>query len=377
MAERLYLDHQASTPVLQSVLSAMSPYLTTHFANPHSEDHAAGWAASDAIERARAQVAAAMGAEPEEIYFTSGATEANNLAILGVAEAAAGRRKVIVGATEHKSVIGPARALARRGMELRVAPVDADGMIDLDALGRLIDDDTLLVSIGAVNNEIGTVQRLAAISALCHAVGALLHSDVTQALSWKAIDVEAAGLDYASASAHKVGGPKGIGTLFVAAGAADRIAPIIFGGEQEGGLRPGTLPTPLCVGFGAACNELPDDNAVAQWRRVTARLLAGIRDAIPGIRLNGASDPRHPGNLNILMPEGDASAFVARLQPGLAVSRGSACTSGTPEPSHVLRAIGLSGAEAERSIRLSTGPGTTAAEVDVAIGMIALANAPH
>lgn len=377
MAERVYLDHQASTPVMPAALSAMSPYLTTHFANPHSEDHAAGWAAADAIERARAQVAAAMGAEPEEIYFTSGATEANNLAILGVAEAAAGRRTIIVGATEHKSVIGPARALARRGIVLRAAPVDAHGIIDLDALGRLIDDDTLLVSIGAVNNEIGTVQRLAAISALCQKVGALLHSDVTQALGWNAINVEAAGLDYASASSHKVGGPKGVGTLFVAARAADRIAPINFGGEQEGGLRPGTLPTPLCVGFGAACDELPDDDAVARWRRVTARLLAGIRAAIPGIRLNGASDPRHPGNLNILMPEGDAAAFVARLQPGLAVSRGSACTSGTPEPSHVLRAIGLSGAEAERCIRLSTGPGTTAAEVDAAIGMIALANAPR
>jgi cysteine desulfurase len=363
--------------VVPAALSAMSPYVITHFANPHSEDHAAGWAAADAIEHARAQVAAAMGAEPEEIYFTSGATEANNLAILGVAEAAAGRRTVIVGATEHKSVIGPARALARRGLKLRGAPVNADGMIDLDALRRLIDDDTLLVSIGAVNNEIGTVQHLAAISAMCHAVGALLHSDVTQALGWNAIDVEAAGLDYASASAHKVGGPKGIGTLFVAAGAADRIAPIIFGGEQERGLRPGTLPTPLCVGFGAACDELPDDDSVARWRGVTARLLAGIGAAIPGIRLNGAADPRHPGNLNILMPECDAAAFVARLQPGLAVSRGSACTSGTPEPSHVLRAIGLSAPEAERSIRLSTGPTTTAAEVDAAIGMIALANAPR
>lgn len=375
MTNGVYLDHQASTPVTSAVLRAMNPYFSTLFANPHSEDHAAGWMAADAIGVARVQVATALGAQPEEIYFTSGATEANNLAILGVGEATAGRRTIVVGATEHKSVIGPARALTRRGFELRIAPVDAEGLIDLDALGEMIDGNTLLVSIGVVNNEIGTVQHLSAVSALCRASGVLFHSDVTQALGWRAVDVEAAGLDYASASAHKVGGPKGIGALFVSATAAGRIAPVTFGGEQEAGLRPGTVPTPLCVGFGAACEQLPDDGAIARWRQITARLLAGIRAAIPGTRLNGAADSRHPGNLNILLPAGDAAALIARLQPGLAVSQGSACTSGRPEPSHVLRAIGLSNAEAERSIRLSSGPETKAEEVDAAIRMIEAAYA--
>ena len=370
MNGRVYLDHQASTPTTAAALEAMAPYFSMHFANPHSEDHADGWTAADAVEEARAKVAAALAAEPQEVHFTSGATEANNLAILGVAEAAADRRTIVVGATEHKSVIGPARALARRGFALHIAPVDAGGLIDLASLRSMVDDTTLLVSVGAVNNEIGTVQDLAAISALCRERGVLLHSDVTQALGWNAVDVEADGLDYASVSAHKVGGPKGVGALFVSAAAADRIAPVTFGGEQEGGLRPGTAPTPLCVGFGAACEGLPEAVAVAGWREITARLLAGILVAIPGTRLNGTAAPRHPGNLNILLPAGDAAAVVARLQPNLAVSRGSACTSGTPEPSHVLRAIGLTGAEAERSIRLSTGPGTTAEEVDAAARMM-------
>ena len=351
----------------------MLPYYETKFANPHSDDHAAGWAAADAIDHARGRIATALGSEREEIYFTSGATEANNLAILGVAEAATDRRTVVIGMTEHKSVIGPARALARRGFELRVVPVDADGHVDLAALRALVDETTLLVSIGAVNNEIGTVQPLEVVSSICRGNGALFHSDVTQALGWRAIDVETCGLDLASASAHKVGGPKGIGCLFVSASAAKRIGPVTFGGEQEGGLRPGTLPTPLCVGFGVACEALPDAGAVARWREITARLHDGILSAIPGARLNGAPSPRHPGNLNIMLPGGDAAAMVARLQPELAISRGSACTSGTPEPSHVLRAIGLSGAYAERSIRLSTGRETTVDEVDEAVRLIATA----
>ncbi|MCP3733842.1 cysteine desulfurase [Sphingomonas sp. RP10(2022)] len=369
----IYLDHQASAPPSPTVLSAMMPFISGIYANPHSDDHAAGWAASDAVEAARAHVAGALGAETGEIVFTSGATEANNIAILGVAEAATDRRAIVVGAIDHKSVLAPARALGRRGFKVHIAPVDDDGAIDLAVLGDLVNDDTLLVSIGAVNNEIGSVQRLADISRICRDAGALLHSDATQGLAWGAVDVEAAGVDFASVSAHKAGGPKGVGALFVSSTSADRIAPVIHGGDQENGLRPGTLPTPLCVGFGAACTDLPDEDGIERWREVTDHLLAGLRGAIPGLRLNGAPSPRHPGNLSVLLPDGDAAAVVARLQPRLAVSRGSACTSGTPEPSHVLRAIGLSAVEAERTIRLSTGPGTRIEEVERAVALIAAA----
>lgn len=374
MAEAVvYLDHQASTSPSTAALRAMMPYMSGTYANPHSDDHAEGWAAADAVEAARAEVAAALGAETGEIVFTSGATEANNLAILGVAEAASDRKVIVVGAIDHKSVLAPACALERRGFEIRVAPVQSDGAIDLAALGGMVDADTLLVSIGAVNNEVGSVQRLADIARVCRAAGALFHSDATQGLAWRAVDVEAAGVDFASVSAHKAGGPKGVGALFVSSSAAGRIAPVMHGGDQENGLRPGTLPTPLCVGFGAACADLPDEHEVERWRAVTVHLLAGLRAAVPGLRLNGATSARHPGNLSVLLPDGDAAAVVARLQPKLAVSRGSACTSGIPEPSHVLRAIGLSAVEAERTIRLSTGPGTTVEEVERAVAYFAAA----
>lgn len=372
----IFLDHQASTPVSPAVLEAMIPYFSGSYANPHSEDHAAGWAASLAVETARRQVAGAIGAEPSEIVFTSGATEANNLALLGTAAADDGGGAIVVSAIEHKSVLAIGRALQRTGRELRIVPVDATGLLNIDALAAAVRKDVTIVSIGAVNNEIGVVQDMAKVADLCRSRGALLHSDLTQGVGWAAVDVEAMGVDLASFSAHKLRGPKGIGALFVSLAASDRIAPVMHGGGQEQGLRPGTLPTPLCVGFGTACASLPDEAAVASWRSVTRRLLDGLKQLFPGLVLNGANDPRHPGNLNVRVPGVDAQLLVARVQPRVALSRGSACTSGIPEQSHVLRAIGLSEEEADASMRLSTGLDTTFEEVDAAVAELGKAAYP-
>jgi cysteine desulfurase len=364
----IYLDYQASTPVSSAVVEAMAPYYSVGYANPHSDDHAAGWAAAEAVEVARRRVAGTIGADASELIFTSGATEANNLAILGAAAALGDRRgRIVVTAIEHKAVLAPARELARRGFDVVVVPVQRDGVLDIARTAEAIGDRAALVSVGAVNNEIGTVQDLAALADLARGAGALFHSDATQALGWGAMEANAAGVDLASFSAHKVGGPKGVGALFVAGSARDRVEPIQFGGGQEDGLRPGTVPTPLCVGFGAACLRLPDAEAVQRWRAVTARLHEGLATAVPGLVLNGAPSPRHPGNLSLTMPGIEADALVARLQPHVAVSRGSACTSGIPEPSHVLRAIGLDARAAEATVRFSTGVGTTDDEVDRAI----------
>ncbi|WP_416354994.1 cysteine desulfurase family protein [Aureimonas phyllosphaerae] len=360
---RVYLDHQASTPMSRHALDEMLPAFSESYANPHSDDHAAGWEAAERVEASREQVACAIGADSAQIVFTSGATEANNLAMLGLLETDRHRSRVVMSAIEHKSILATARALTERGYEVVTIPVDPLGQLDMLALHEAIDERTLLVSIGFVNNEIGAVQPIKAISQLCRSAGALLHTDAAQALSWDAVSVDEMGVDLLSLSAHKAGGPKGIGALYVGPAAADRLRPIIHGGGQELGLRPGTVPTPLCIGFGAACSSLPSTEQVAAWRALTVSLLDRLRALVPDIHVNGAMEPRHPGNLSIRLPGVDADVLAARLQPGVAVARGSACTSGLPEPSHVLRAIGLTAGEANNCLRLSTSPATTEEEV--------------
>jgi cysteine desulfurase len=373
--QRIYLDHQASTPVVPAALAEIFHCFSETWANPHSEDHAEGWRASAEIEAARGRIAIAVGADAGEIVFTSGATEANNIALLGVAAAAPDApRRIVTIAIEHKAVLAPARALAERGWELVVVPVGRDGIVDVGALESALAPGAALVSIGAANNEIGTVQPLADIAPICHRAGALFHTDAAQALAWRGVDVVDSGVDLMSLSAHKAGGPKGVGALFVAHAARDRIWPVLHGGGQEGGLRPGTLPTPLCVGFGAACDALPDADGVAAWRAVTGRLLSGLRSIWPDLGVNGAAGAHHhPGNLSVTLPGVEVDALIARLQPRIAVSRGSACTSGFAEPSHVLTAIGLDAQRAEATVRLSTGVATTADEVDEAVRLFGLA----
>jgi cysteine desulfurase len=365
----VYLDHHATTPLDPRVLDAMLPYFTERFGNPHSTQHAYGWRAEQAVEQARAQVAALIGALPEEVVFTSGATEANNLAIRGIAARAGDRRHFVTCATEHPCVVATCRALRRDGFEVLELPVRADGLLDLDRLRAALRQDTALVSIMTANHEIGVLQPVAAIAQICHERGTLLHTDAAQAAGRIPLDVRALGIDLLSLSAHKLYGPKGIGALYLRRGL--RIAPLFAGGGQERGLRPGTLPTPLCVGFGQACalarQEMPAE--AARVRALRDRMYEGLRQALPDVRLNGAAEPRLPNNLNLCLPGADAEDLLAGL-PDLALATGAACASATQEPSPVLRALGLSDEEIQGSIRIGLGRTSTAAEVEFAIERI-------
>jgi cysteine desulfurase len=365
----VYLDHHATTPLDPRVLEAMLPYLTERFGNPHSAQHAYGWAAEQGVERARAQLAGLIGARPEEIVFTSGATEANNLAIRGVAARAGDRRHVVTCATEHPCVLETCRALRRDTFDVSELPVQPDGLLDLDRLCAALRPDTALVSIMTANHEIGVLQPLAEIGKLCRERGILLHTDAAQAAGRVPLDVAALGVDLMSLSAHKLYGPKGIGALYVRRGL--RLAPLLAGGSQERGLRPGTLPTPLCVGFGTACalTQAEMDAEAARVRALRDRLYEGLRRALPEIRLNGAAEPRLANNVNLCLPGVDAEDLLAGL-PELALSTGAACASATQEPSPVLRALGLSDEDIQGSIRIGLGRTSTAAEVEFAIERI-------
>lgn len=371
----VYMDYQASTPLDPRVFAAMRPHLEGpgSYGNPHAADHGYGWDADGAVAQARAAIAGAIGADADEILFTSGATEANNLALLGAARAAApGRRELIVSAIEHKCVLAAARALREEGFRVHVVPVDAAGVVDLDALSARISKATAIVSVMAVNNETGVAQPVATIGEMCRAADVLFHSDAAQSLAVSEIDVNEWNVDLLSLSAHKSYGPKGIGALYLRRERRNRIRPIIFGGGQEDGLRPGTLPTALCVGFGAACallgEALPDEQ-----RRIASlrdQMLDLLRVAIPDLVVNGALADRHPGNLNIRVPGVEAELWLAAARPRVAAATGSACTSGLTEPSHVLTAMGLSGVEASESIRLSLGRFTDHTDVDIAVSAL-------
>ncbi len=329
--------------------------------NPHSE-HPAGWRAMKAVEAARQAVAELIGARPSEIILTSGATEANNLALFGVAE---GARQIIVSAIEHPSVLEPAAALGAGGARVQVLDTDSAGRIDLDELEGLMSQGPSLVSIMAANNEIGTLQPLARIGALCRAQGAIFHCDGVQALTTQTIDVAAMGIDLLSLSGHKLYGPQGIGALYLRGGVALR--PLTHGGGQQGGRRAGTIPVALSVGLGAAC-RLARARHRADGERLAAlrdRLLATLTQAVPVLRRNGPDVEVLPGCLNVTVPGLDAVDFLLDL-PEIAISTGSACSSTAEAPSHVLRAIGLSAEDAHGSLRFGLGRGTTAEDIDQA-----------
>jgi cysteine desulfurase len=375
-AAPVYLDYQATTPLDRRVLDAMLPFFTEKFGNPHSVTHAYGREAEAAVEEARAEVAALIGAEPREIIFTSGATEANNLAIKGAARFHRdfARDHVVTVVTEHKCVLESAAALERDGFRVTLLPVDAQGLVDVAALAAAIDERTAVVSVMAVNNEIGVLQPLAEIGALCRARGVLFHSDGAQAVGKVPVDVEAMGLDLLSISGHKVYGPKGIGALYVRRRPRARLAPLFDGGGQERGLRSGTLPTPLCVGLGVAARiagaeMAPEAERLLGLRR---RFLAGIRARVPEVTLNGDAERRLPGNLNLSFPGAPALEVMAAC-PGLALSTGSACTAAAVEPSYVLRALGVSEALAGASLRIGLGRYTIDSEVDLAVDALATA----
>ncbi len=373
----IYLDNHATTPVDPRVLAAMRPWWEENFANPGSVEHAMGRAAEAAVEQARAELAALIGADSREMVLTSGATEANNLAIKGAARFSVSqdgsRRRVVTLATEHKCVIESVRDLAAEGFEPVVLGVGADGLVDLDALRAAVDERTLLVSVMAVNNEIGVIQDLAAIGAIAKAAGALFHTDAAQAAGRIPIDVEEIQADLVSLSGHKMYGPKGIGALYVRRRPRVRLTPLLSGGGQERGLRSGTLPTPLVVGLGEAARiaqgeGMLDAGRIAGQRQ---RFLDALGARIPGLIVNAVAAPRVAGNLNLTFPGGVSAQALMEAAPGLCVSTGSACSSAAIEPSYVLRAIGLDEASARASLRLGFGRFTSPQDVDRAAAMLA------
>ncbi|MCE2510714.1 MAG: IscS subfamily cysteine desulfurase [Alphaproteobacteria bacterium] len=369
----IYLDYQSTTPVDPRVVEAMLPFLADKFGNAHSRTHAFGWESEAAADLAREQVATAIGADPKEIVFTSGATESNNLAIKGVLRFHKKKKNhLITCLTEHKCVVESIRDLMREGFDVTFLGVDREGRIDLDALEAAVTEKTALVSIMAVNNEIGVTQPLEKIGALCRERGVLFHTDAAQAVGKVAFDVETAKVDLASLSGHKLYGPKGIGALYVRLKPRVRLEPLFSGGGQEQGLRAGTLPTALCVGFGAAAAIAMAEREEEAGRllRLRARLLDGLRARLDGVTVNGSLEARVPGNLNVSFAGINSETLMMELRD-LALSTGSACSSASHEPSYVLKALGLEDALADASIRIGLGRFTTEAEIDYAIGAFA------
>ncbi|OEJ65215.1 IscS subfamily cysteine desulfurase [Magnetovibrio blakemorei] len=369
----LYLDYQATTPTDPRVVEAMNPYWTEKFGNPHSRNHHYGWEAEDAVEIARGHVADLIGASTKEIIFTSGATESNNLAIKGVAKFYGDKRNhIITCVTEHKCVLESCRALQQDGFDVTYLHVQENGLIDLDVLKAAMTDKTVLVSIMAVNNEIGVIQPLKEIGQLCRANKTFFHTDAAQAVGKIPLDVDDMNIDLLSISGHKVYGPMGIGALYVRRKPRVRLVPLIHGGGQERAMRSGTLPTPLVVGLGKAC-ELASKEMAAEAERLHGfqnRLFEGLKERIPEIFLNGDLVHRIPGNLNISFAYVEGEGLMMGIKD-LAVSSGSACTSASLEPSYVLRALGVEEELAHTSLRLGLGRFTTEEDIDYAIERIA------
>jgi cysteine desulfurase len=366
----IYLDYAATTPVDPTVATAMAECLTStgDFGNASSATHVFGRRAATRIETARAQVAALIGAESEEILFTSGATESNNLAILGIARANADRgRHVVTSRTEHKAVLDPCKRLEREGFAVTYLTPDRRGWIDPDAVRAALRPDTVLVSLMYVNNEIGVIQDIGAFSALCHERGIAFHTDAAQAVGKIQIDLRTLPVDFLSLTAHKIYGPKGVGALFARRASRPLLQPLQFGGGQERGLRPGTLPTHQVVGLGTAC-ELAGRQVAIDQERLTGlreRLWKGL-DGLGGTHLNAAGVPRVPGILNVSFEGVEGESLVTALR-GLALSTGSACNSASGEPSYVLRALGRDTQLAQASLRFGVGRFTTVEDVDFAI----------
>lgn len=366
----IYLDYNSTTPVDPLVLDAMLPYFQECFGNPSNTSHAYGTSAAQAVALSRASVSSVIGCRPDEIVFTSGATESNNLAVLGVARRGrANRDHVIASAIEHKAVLNPCAELRKEGFQVTLLPVDQYGMVDPADVERATTERTLLVSVMAANNEIGTIQQLEAIGRVCRSRGVLFHTDAAQSVSRVPTDVEQMSVDLLSMSAHKMYGPKGVGALYVNAECRRLLGPLVFGGDQEDGLRSGTLPVPLIVGFGKACElalaRLEDDSS--RVRELRERLRSRLASELPTAVFHGHPSQSLPGLLSVGVAGVDGDVVIGALQ-GLAISQGSSCSQGAFEPSHVLRAIGLSYEMARSSFRFGIGRSTTEAEIDVAVG---------
>jgi cysteine desulfurase len=369
----IYLDYHATTPVDPRVLAAMLPYFSEEFGNPASRQHAYGWKAEEAVEAARGQIAALIGASPREIVFTSGATESNNLALKGCADALRTRGDHIVTVvTEHKSVLDSCKRLEAQGWRVSRLAVDREGLLDLDELRAAVTSKTVLVSVMMANNEIGVIQPMAEIGRIVHERGALLHSDAAQAAGKVVIDVDRMGVDLLSLTGHKYYGPKGEGVLYVRKQKPKlHLGCQIDGGGHENGLRSGTLNVPGIVGLGKAAELCAQEMPVESVRlgELRDRLLAGLRTNLDGVRINGSMAHRLPHNLHVSFDGVEGEGLLLALGD-LAVSTGSACSSGAHTPSHVLQAIGAVGADAGAVIRFGLGRGTTDAHIDFAIDRV-------
>jgi cysteine desulfurase len=370
----IYFDHHATTPVDPAVLAVMQPYFCESFGNPASRSHALGQEADRAVAEARGQVAELIGAEPREIVFTSGATEANNLAIQGVAQSS-GRGHIVTTAIEHASVLATCRALERRGFGLTVVRVARDGIVRIEDVASALRPDTILVSVMAANNEIGTLQPVLRIAELCRELGVPLHCDATQAAGRMPIDTRAWGVDLLSLSAHKVYGPKGVGALYVRRRRPRlTLEPNLYGGGQEGGLRAGTLNVPGIVGMGAACRlaaQAIGSGEPARLAELRARLLAGLTSHVGGIEINGSLERRLPGNLSLSIAGVAAEPLLISLGGRVALSAGAACSEAQGQGSHVLEALGLSSQQIHTAVRFGLGRYNTPAEVDACVEALA------
>lgn len=367
----IYLDYGATTPVDPRVVDAMIPWLREHFGNPASRSHAWGWEAEEAVEKARAEVADLIGADPREIVWTSGATESNNLALKGAAHFYKGKGKhLITVKTEHKAVLDTMRELERQGFEVTYMDVQENGLLDLDAFKAAIRPDTILASVMFVNNEIGVIQDVVALGTICREKGVIFHVDAAQATGKVEIDVKTLPIDLMSLASHKTYGPKGIGALYVRRKPRVRLEAQMHGGGHERGMRSGTLPTHQIVGMGEAFRiaKLEMKQDIAKARALQQRLLDGLKD-VEQVFINGDLEHRVPHNLNMSFNYVEGESLIMGIK-GLAVSSGSACTSASLEPSYVLRALGRSDELAHSSLRMTIGRFTTEEEIDYAVSTI-------
>ncbi|MCM0610135.1 MAG: IscS subfamily cysteine desulfurase [Ideonella sp. WA131b] len=367
----IYLDYGATTPCDPRVVDAMIPWLREHFGNPASRSHAWGWEAEEAVEKARVQVAALLNADPREIVWTSGATESNNLAIKGAAHFYASRgRHIVTVKTEHKAVLDTTRELERQGFEVTYLDVQEDGLLDLDRFNDALRPDTILASVMIVNNEIGVIQDIPAIGAMCRERGIILHVDAAQATGKVAIDMATLPVDLMSLASHKTYGPKGIGALYVRRKPRVRLEAQMHGGGHERGMRSGTLPTHQCVGMGLAFEIARQEmgTELERVRMLQKRLLDGIQ-GIEQVFINGHLEKRVPHNLNASFNFVEGESLIMGVK-GIAVSSGSACTSASLEPSYVLRALGRSDELAHSSLRMTIGRFTTEHDIDTAVALL-------
>lgn len=367
----MYLDMQSTTPTDPRVLDFMLPLYTDQFGNPHSRTHSFGWEAEEAVETARGHVAALINADSKEIVFTSGATESNNAAIKGVARFYKRRRNhIITTQTEHKCVLDSCRALSQEGFDVTYLPVQSNGLLDLELLKSAMRPETCIVSVMAVNNEIGVIQPLAEIGELCRANKTFFHVDAAQAVAKIPMDVDAMKIDLMSISGHKLYGPKGVGAMYVRRRPRVRLEPILSGGGQERGMRSGTLPSTLIAGLGEACRigALEMERDTAHVTRLSNMLLDGINSQLSDVILNGDLTQRYPGNVNLSFAYVEGESLLMSLKE-IAVSSGSACTSASLEPSYVLRSLGVEEDMAHTSIRFGIGRFTTEEEVRMAVAL--------